>query len=75
MLTDNYKNFIISTVTQNNSGVVNIVTINYSKKNDSKKVTRFCCWTAESDKKDEEQNCPWPPGWPQRKNSLTVAAL
>lgn len=32
MLTDNYKNFIISTVTQNNSGVVNIVTINYSKK-------------------------------------------
>lgn len=58
MLTDNYKNFIISTVTQNNSGVVNIVTINYSKKNDSKKVTRFCCWTAESDKKDEEQNCP-----------------
>lgn len=58
MLTDNYKNLIISTVTQNNSGVVNIVTINYSKKNDSKKVTRFCCWTAESDKKDEEQNCP-----------------
>lgn len=59
MLIGNYKNFIISTVTQTNSGVVNIVTIKYSKKkNYSKKVTGFCCWTAESDKKDEEQNCP-----------------
>lgn len=32
MLIGNYKNFIISTVTQTNSGVVNIVTIKYSKK-------------------------------------------
>lgn len=41
MLTDNYKNFIISTVTQNNSGVVNIVTINYSKKTTVKKSHDF----------------------------------